>query len=524
MSFDIITLDQVSITLIGLIISITLYNAIRITPQPSSYPILLGMQADLSRVRRKSESPIFRNTSFGMGMLALTPSHTIKSLNDIILLSNGKFEGLKTPLNPLPDEKIVTLVKQARQRILSILNDHSKKDDRPQHSPQVLILISNPYLNLIFSLAAADLPYHALHIWIPEGLNSIPVHIQQISHLQFSQLRLVICDDQLKTAVAELISTFNIHPKLCSVNDLVDQFNSNDLPDDQDITSQHELFTILSTGPDGNSRLISYSPEALLAGLTASLALIPKSKSVGPADRVAIQVEANPVYGFETMFAVTSIYGGATICFFNKIEELVDWHPTILVCQADLLEELSKEIRKSASKSLILKLELGRRLSYLSNGILIEGVKNQKLWIGENLRVILTPGPVTQRTANVVRAALGAQVQQVYAHPLVAGPILATMSSDFQSLGLSQEYLHYGPPTINVECKLVDVPEPAIINNDAVKGQLAVKGPTVAFQIKDAKTGKILEDQMTSEKFLMLDQEAQLLSNGTVKIFSSDLI
>lgn len=527
MFFNLITLDQLSIILIGLIIFIIFYNAIRSQPQPSSYPILLGMQSDLSRVRRKSESPIFRNTGFGMGMLTVTPSHTIESLNDIILLSNGKFDSPKDPIitNPLPDKSIASLVKKARQRIFSILKDVShSKPEGPQHSPQLLILISNPYLNLLFTLSAANLPYHVLHVWIPGGLNSIPVHIQEACGTQSSQLRLVICDHQLQTAVGDLMSISDVHPKILSVDDLVDQFNSKDSPDAQDITTQAELFTILSTGPDGSSRFISYSPEGILAGLTASLALIPKSKSVGPDDRVAIQVKEDPVYGFETMFAVTSMYGGAKICFFNKIEELADWHPTILVCLADLLEELAKEIRKISSKSLKLRLGIGKRLAYLSNGILIDGIQDEKLWIGKQLRAILTPGPITQTTANVIRAALGVPVQQVYAHPLVAGPILASMFNDFQSLGLSQEHLHYGPPTTNVECKLVEVPEPAIINNDAVKGQLAVRGPTVAVQIKDAKSGKILEDEMASEEFLLLNQEAQLLTNGTVKIFSADSI
>ncbi|EGG09849.1 uncharacterized protein MELLADRAFT_103975 [Melampsora larici-populina 98AG31] len=517
MFFNLITLDQLSIILISCFIFISFYNTFRHQPQPSSYPILLGMQSDISRVRRKSETPIFRNTSFGMGML--TPSHSIKSFNDLISLSNGKFDGLKNPTNPFPDKSIATLVQQVRQKILSILNDLPKPDNRSQHPPEILVLLSNPYL----SLTAFTLPYHTLHIQIPLSSTTIPAHIQQASGGQLSQLKLVICDHQLESAVKEFVTRSDLHhPKIININDLLNHLSSTDLHEQNETKLQSGLFTFLSSERDGASRLISFEQDGLLAGLTASLGLLPKSKSVGAEDRVAIQIQENSVYGFQSSFAIASLYGGAKICFFNKIEELSDWHPTVLVCQADLLETLANEIRTLSSKSLRLKLGIGQRLSYLSRGILIEGVKDKELWIGEKLRSILTSGPITQTTANVVRAALGVQVQQVYAHPLVAGPVLATMFTDFQSLGLSQEDLHYGPPTTNVECKLVDVPEPAIINNDAVKGQLAVRGPTVAVQIKDPKTGEVVEDQLISEKFLRLDQDAQLLSNGTVKVFLSN--
>ncbi|KAG0140333.1 hypothetical protein CROQUDRAFT_674709 [Cronartium quercuum f. sp. fusiforme G11] len=520
-----LTFDQLSIVLIILVILVAAFNGLRNRPMPSMYPILLGMQSDLARVRRKSESPIFRNTGSGMGMLPTSPTKSIKDLHDLIAVADGKFNSLNCPQKS-PKGALKMLVAQARLQLWSILKEIPNLNDGLH--PRFLILISDPYLDLVFSLAAATLPCTTLRILVHSS-DSIPVEIQQACQRQLHHLALILCDSKLQEAVKDWTAS-HCQPKILGHDDVSDWFDSKlstDIKESDPDSSQDGVFMTLHlstpTEKKEESYFISFTPKCLLAGVTAALAMFPMSKGLSSTDRVGIEMNSNALWGFEAAIATAATYAGAEVCYFQKIEELNDWQPTVLVCRSEVLENLAQEIRLIANQKLSYKLIIGRNLSYLNEGILANKVIGFPIPISKSLRTIFTRGPLTQSSANVLRAGLGTSLQQVYSNALVAGPILATKPGDFQSLGNSQSILHYGPPTATNECKIIGIPEPSILDHDAIKGQLAVKGPAVTNRITDTQTGKNVEGKIISEGFLLLSENSQLLTNGTVRILSNDL-
>jgi hypothetical protein len=176
---------------------------------------------------------------------------------------------------------------------------------------------------------------------------------------------------------------------------------------------------------------------------------------------------------------------------------------------------LAEEVVQLSNLSLLKKLAIGRRLSKVFNGALGSPLPETTEWVGPHLRAMLTdgmcaycrlteplthhgcfsgaikliralcghpptPDPITQSTATLIRAGFGVSLQRVYVHPVGAGPLLASQQYDFQLARphrlTTSTMVHCGPPGANVECKIVAVPEPALINHDAWKGKV---GPSL---------------------------------------------
>ena len=67
-----------------------------------------------------------------------------------------------------------------------------------------------------------------------------------------------------------------------------------------------------------------------------------------------------------------------------------------------------------------------------------------------------------------------------FTHPLVAGPILSSHSLDLQDFPAQDiASAHVGPPTINVEARLLGVSDAAIEKGADPEGALVVRGPPV---------------------------------------------
>lgn len=67
-----------------------------------------------------------------------------------------------------------------------------------------------------------------------------------------------------------------------------------------------------------------------------------------------------------------------------------------------------------------------------------------------------------------------------FSHPLVAGPVLASHALDLQDLSTEvSTTAHTGPPSINIEAKLVGVEDEPVENGGDPVGILMVRGPSV---------------------------------------------
>lgn len=155
----------------------------------------------------------------------------------------------------------------------------------------------------------------------------------------------------------------------------------------------------------------------------------------------------------------------------------------------------------------------------LSN-IQIGTVTNGTLFIGSLESSALTPA----------RIALSIPVVNSYTHPAVAGPIFASHPLDLQTFpsispvptATAAENYSYtyespvGPPTVNIESKLLGVNDDAVEGGGDPVGALWVRGPAV---------GKLLysdEPEKEEDKgWVDTGDRARVLTNGTFKVASS---
>lgn len=77
------------------------------------------------------------------------------------------------------------------------------------------------------------------------------------------------------------------------------------------------------------------------------------------------------------------------------------------------------------------------------------------------------------------RIAFSTPFVNAFIHPTVAGPVLASHALDLQDFGTATLPAPVGPPSINVEAKLVGVNDDSVENGGDPEGILQVRGPSV---------------------------------------------
>lgn len=129
-------------------------------------------------------------------------------------------------------------------------------------------------------------------------------------------------------------------------------------------------------------------------------------------------------------------------------------------------------------------------------------------------------GPVDSSFITPSRIALSVPLVNSFTHPLVPGPVLATHPLDLQDFSggdISADTAHSGPPTINVEAKLVGVNDDLVEKGADPVGTILIRGPPV---------GKLLgvEDYISvsssdeNEGWTGLDAKARVKTNGAFQV------
>lgn len=59
-----------------------------------------------------------------------------------------------------------------------------------------------------------------------------------------------------------------------------------------------------------DSYFVSFTPQSMLAGVTAVLAMFPMAKGLTATDRVAIELDVRSLWGFEDAIATAATYAG----------------------------------------------------------------------------------------------------------------------------------------------------------------------------------------------------------------------
>jgi len=489
------------------------------------HPIILAHQATFSATRKQAETPIITSSGATPHSLPVTPDRSVKSLYDLLLKADGKLR--QVDINSIVSQNISfkTLVCNTRNHLWSLLA--KTKTDEHQGHPTVLILCADPYLKLVLSLAAATLPMVTI-LGTPKPSGTLPMEAKRALEPYLKNISLVVSDLPSDTTKESLGSELAVNCQILSTNNLATWFQSDKTeavtPNDPSQLSKARLRIVnhsytLNGQQTNQAQIFEFTPENLLAGITGSLGLFPSSGKLSPKDTIAVEIGGDEsIWGFEISITIAGLYAGANVYFFNGLKLLSDCKPTVLLLKATTAQILAEKVVRLSKLSFLKKLAIGRRLSKVYNGRLGSPLPETTEWVGPKLRAILTDDPISQSTASLIRAGFGVSLQRVYAHPVGAGPLLASQQYDFQLVQphrpTNHTMIQCGPPGVNVECKIVDVPEPALINNDAWKGKLVVRGPSVGTPLESDPTSSPAGD------FYPVADVAQVLPNGTFQVFS----
>ncbi|KAA1077642.1 hypothetical protein PGT21_014562 [Puccinia graminis f. sp. tritici] len=532
--------DQLTSTLIVLFILSYLIPSI-INPDQSwlIHPIILAHQARFSPTRKQSETPIITNSGATPHSLPVTPDRSVKSLYDLLLKAEGKLQQIDLHSILPQDVRLNRLITNVRNQLWSQLP--SKKNE--EH-PKILILCEDPYLKLVFTLSAATLPITTI-VGSSKPTGTISIDSKAALEPYLDSLSLVISDSSSKDLVQELLG-----PKLagdclvlstaeldCNAWFLADDQRGDSAPHDPALVSQARLRIIHqqqrsssstcsndSTKKEGEGvEVYEYTPENILAGITGSLGIFPVTGKMTSKDRIFLEFNNSDgdddLWGSEISVALAGLYSGADVYFFNGFKLLSEYKPTILMIKAMNAQILAEEIIQLSNLSLLKKFTIGRRLSQVYNGNLGSPLVETGEWVGPQLRAILTKDPISQSTATLIRAGFGVSMQRIYAHPISTGPILVSQQYDFQvpqsTTRATKSMMGCGPPAANVECKIVGVAEPSLVNHDAWKGKLVVRGPSIGTRIVPSRDPTSQQEDC----FFPVAEIAQVLPNGTFLLF-----
>nr|XP_031862082.1 uncharacterized protein CI109_002495 [Kwoniella shandongensis]KAA5529154.1 hypothetical protein CI109_002495 [Kwoniella shandongensis] len=78
-------IDNLTVLLLSLLAALGIYHRFFSTPQPLVHPLLLGKQSEVSAVRKKGETGVYRSWATGQGTpLTVRPANTIKTVQDVV--------------------------------------------------------------------------------------------------------------------------------------------------------------------------------------------------------------------------------------------------------------------------------------------------------------------------------------------------------------------------------------------------------------------------------------------------------
>jgi len=204
--------------------------------------------------------------------------------------------------------------------------------------------------------------------------------------------------------------------------------------------------------------------------------------------------------------------------------------PTIAFLKPEHVHTLVPAIVKEARKSFLFPFARSHKLAGITEGF----ITKESLWdrlvfdaarsrVAEDgaatLRaVIVSEGPLAAETVTPARMAFSVPLINCYSHPLVAGPVLASHALDLQDLTLEGVTVaHTGPPSINVEAKLVGVEDELVENGADPVGILMVRGPSVG-RLASMETSYVSIPSGEDEGWIGSGLRATVQTNGSFRL------
>jgi long-chain acyl-CoA synthetase len=208
---------------------------------------------------------------------------------------------------------------------------------------------------------------------------------------------------------------------------------------------------------------------------------------------------------------------------------------TVFFLKPTHLEAVVDAIVSDAKKSFIFPLAWRQKFSAMIEGyitkeslwdrLVFDNARNTVLGEGApSLRaVVVSGGGVSVSKLTPARIALSVPLVIAHTHPLVSAPILASHPHDVQTFAVAsgQEFAHVGPPTVNVEVKLVGVDDGVVEKGGDPEGVLHVRGPIVGRVLSPRNEIDAEEAPATDEPWVSTEDRACIQTNGVFRAWTT---
>ncbi|KAF8520218.1 hypothetical protein BU17DRAFT_47102 [Hysterangium stoloniferum] len=523
-------------------------------PASLVHPLLLGRQADVGRVRMPGESAIYRNYATGIiGRLPERPKPEVKLLSDLLpddnvaprrlwsttttnaelkeradalgvgltqvvglvprestalLLLDDSIEFLVTDL-ALANNSITSFTLSSISLLVPILKNHT---------PTTIIIRENLLENLLERVTdMQQSTHHSIIVVGDEKQNSVP-------QAQKSGIRILRWEDlETKGKSTQKLVVPPPGPDdifTVSFYDCVDGFMQNGM----------KLFFNLS--------------QNVTAGITAGRMFFPLTDPISSLDSLLSMFPMSTPFG--RSIAYTALYQGANYTSFPTViqldqkrkpfladlrsesDRLLEFcmkssaSPTLLFLTSNNLKPVVNGILGAAKSNFLYNLAWRHKVSALREGFLTKiSFWDNLVWgharshvldkIDLSLRgIVVSEGALDSAELETARIALSVSIVFASSHPLVCGPITMSHPFDLQSFPTNADSVtHLGPPSPNIEAKLVEVTDSSIEQGGDPTGFLSIRGPSVSQSLGQSATD--------SESWLATGRKALIQTNGTFK-------
>lgn len=548
--------------LLGLIAATVFLLSNLYKPQPLVHPILLGRQSDVGRARNPGESAIYRN--YGTGLMGRFPLRPNKDVHNLVELVRPEVEAPRT----LWSTKITNAGLQDRAAALGtgLLRLAQLK---PQAST-VLILLNDCIEFIIADLALAS---HSITSYtlssptlLPTVLESYPPsailthafllpqlleHIYETSEQTVEHTIIVVGEPSAQTMASvasniKVLKFAEVEREGVKVEKIISPFSNTG-----------DVFSIsFYESEAGLLQGAQLTHENLTAGVAAVRALLPLSHAISPLDTLASSHSLSTAYGraiaYTAIFEGTSFATLASSELYHTEEESVPLDisdilsvkrkypipsPTILFIKPDHLNSLATAVIKESAKSwLLYPFGWRHKLTGVTEGfiakeslwdrVVFDGARTKILGEGAaTLRgAIVSGGLIEAKIMTPARVALSIPLVNSLTHPLVSGPVLASHAFDLQdfpapSNGPLSPVAHTGPPSVNIEAKLVGVDDDQVENGANPVGILVVRGPSIA-KMANIEGYVDISSEGDGDGWISTGVKAEVQPNGSFQVLS----
>ncbi|KAF8212433.1 hypothetical protein K438DRAFT_1567350 [Mycena galopus ATCC 62051] len=523
-------------------------------PQPLVHPILLGRQSDVARVRNPGESAVYRNYGTGlMGRFPLRPAKDVHILADMLKPDSDASRTLwSTKINnPQMQDRVAAFgtgllrlagLEVGESNVLLLLNDSI------EFIIADLALASHSIPS--FTLSAANLLSSVLESHPPSAIITHASMLTQILELIYDageggrNHTIVVVGDPSPQAMASVASKVNVlkwsdvEREGVRVEKIISP-----LPKPTDV------FTVsFFSSESGHIQGAQLTHENITAGVAAVRALLPLSYAFSQLDTIVSAHSMGTAYG--RAIAYTAIYEGTS---FASLESSKLFHaneytpqinvadalsfkvypvpsPTVAFLKPEHVHTMVPAIWKEARRSFLFPFAWRHKLAALTEGFL----SKESLWDrlvfdaarsrvsgpgAATLRaVIVSEGPLAADTVQRARVAFSVPLINCFSHPAVAGPVMASHALDLQDLTTEGDKVApTGPPSINIEAKLVGVEDDAVENGADPVGILMVRGPPVG-KLASMETSYVQVPSGEDEGWIGTGFRATVQTNGSFRI------